>query len=72
MVLFRIKTITLIDKIEDNVFEKPQRSTVEEIFSIKKTLIYFHKALTANREVISSIEKEYVKDIDKKNIKLIR
>ena len=61
-----------IDKIEDDVLEKPDRSTVDQIFSTKKTLIFFHKALTANREVITSIEKEYVKEIDKKNIKRFR
>jgi len=61
-----------IDVIEDKVIEKPDKTTVNSIFSIKKTLIYFHKALTANREVISAIEKEYVANIDKKNIKRFR
>lgn len=61
-----------IDLIEDHVIEKPDKISVRNIFSVKKTLIYFHKALTANREVISSIEKEYVADIDKKNIKRFR
>ncbi len=61
-----------IDMIEDHVIEKPDKISVRNIFSVKKTLIYFHKALTANREVISSIEKEYVADIDKKNVKRFR
>jgi len=61
-----------IDLIEDRVIEKPDKMTVKNIFSAKKTLIFFHKALTANREVISSIEKEYVANIDKKNIKRFR
>jgi magnesium transporter len=61
-----------IDTIEDHVIEKPDKISVRNIFSVKKTLIYFHKALTANREVISSIEKEYVVNIDKKNIKRFR
>ncbi len=61
-----------IDMIEDHVIEKPDKISVRNIFSVKKTLIYFHKALTANREVISSIEKEYVANIDKKNIKRFR
>ena len=61
-----------IDYIEDKVVEKPDKLTVEHIFSVKKTLIFFHRALTANREVISSIEKEYVVNIDKKNIKRFR
>jgi len=58
-----------IDKIEDKVIEQPNKMTVQEIFSMKNTLIFFHKALAANREVISSIEKEYVSHIDKKNVK---
>ena len=61
-----------IDYIEDKVVETPDKLTVEQIFSVKKTLIFFHRALTANREVISSIEKEYVANIDKKNIKRFR
>jgi magnesium transporter len=61
-----------IDYIEDKVIEKPDKLTVQQIFSVKKTLIFFHRALTANREVISSIEKEYVANIDKKNIKRFR
>ena len=61
-----------MDSIEDHVIEKPDKRSVRNIFSVKKTLIYFHKALAANREVISSIEKEYVSNIDKKNIKRFR
>jgi len=61
-----------IDMIEDKVVEKPDKLTVQHIFSVKKTLIFFHRSLTANREVISAIEKEYVANIDKKNIKRFR
>jgi len=61
-----------IDIIEDHVIENPDKISAKNIFSVKKTLIYFHRALTANREVISSIEKEYVANIDKKNIKRFR
>ena len=61
-----------IDKIEDKVVSEPHKVSVQNIFSVKKTLIFFHKALTANREVIASIEKEYVSHIDKKNVKRFR
>lgn len=61
-----------IDKIEDKVVSSPDKISVQNIFSVKKTLIFFHKALTANREVIASIEKEYVSNIDKKNVKRFR
>ena len=61
-----------IDEIEEEVVQKPGKKTIENIFAVKKTLIFFHRALTANREVISSIEKEYITQIDKKNIKRFR
>jgi magnesium transporter len=58
-----------IDKIEDRVLDKPDKKVVSQIFETKKTLIYFHKALTANREVISYIEKEYSPHVHKRDIK---
>jgi len=61
-----------IGEIEDLVVEKHDQITVQDIFKVKKTLIFFHKALTANREVIGAIEKEYVTNIDKKNLKSFR
>lgn len=61
-----------ISRIEDIVFEKADRKTIKQIFKIKKTLIYSHKALTANREVITAIEKEYLLNISKKDIRLFR
>jgi len=61
-----------IDHIEDVVIEKPEKMKVHDIFLVKKALIFFHKALTANREVVASIEKEYIKHIDKKNVKRFR
>ena len=61
-----------IDKIEDSVLEKPDRKTVAQIFAIKKTLIYFHKSLTANREVVTAIEKEYASNITKRDIRHFR
>ena len=66
---------TLEDKIEmleDAIVAKAEGVKVHSIFAIKKTLIFFHKALTATRDVIASIEKEYVANIDKKNIKRFR
>ncbi len=55
-----------IDKIEDTVVKTPDMSIVERIFEAKKTLIYFTKTITANREVIASIERGYLAEIDKK------
>lgn len=52
-----------IDNIEDMVFHNTDKKTVNNIFSMKKTLIYFHKALSANREVLSGVNKEYADKI---------
>ena len=46
-----------IDRIEDTVFNTPEQRTVRKIFSLKRTLIYFHKALAANRDIIVSLQK---------------
>ena len=61
-----------IDETEDDVVTKAENFTVRSIFSVKKTLIFFQRALIANREVITAIEKEYITNIDKKNIKRFR
>ena len=61
-----------IDSIEDVAIKHPDKLTVANIFALKKTLIYFHKALTANREVLTAIEKEYVGHINRTQIKRFR
>lgn len=61
-----------IDQIEDEVVKTPDIKIVGEIFETKKTLIYFAKTMSANREVMSSIEKEYLSEIDKKRAKQFR
>lgn len=58
-----------IDKIEDKLLDKPEKSVVEQIFHTKKTLIYFSRGLKANREVLTSIVKEYALQIQKSDIK---
>jgi len=61
-----------IDQIEDSVVKTPDIKIVEKIFETKKTLIYFTKTMGANREVITSVEKEYLSEIDKKRAKQFR
>lgn len=61
-----------IDIIEDKIFQKPEEKTVKGIFDVRKTLIYFHRALSANREVIAAIEKAYIKQISAKDLKKFR
>ena len=55
-----------IEQIEDSVMKSPDIKSAQKIFQTKKTLIYFSKTMAANREVITSIEKEYLSEIDKK------
>lgn len=61
-----------IDYLEDKVFHNPEHRAVKDIFEIKKTLIYFHKAFAAGREVIVEIEKEYIHRIKKKYVRQFR
>ncbi len=59
-----------IDKIEEQVVHKPDKEVVSDIFAIKKTLIYFHKALNANKEVFFELHRGNYKAIFPKNRKL--
>ncbi|MBT7903236.1 magnesium/cobalt transporter CorA [Candidatus Woesearchaeota archaeon] len=55
-----------IDTVENEVFKKAESAHINRIFRIKKSLIYFHKTLIANREVITAIEKGYLAAFSKK------
>lgn len=63
-----------IDALEERVYKKEEKEKdlVKEIFHLKKKLIYYHKSLLANREVVLAIEKEYSADIEKRNIRHFR
>ena len=52
-----------IEKIEAEVFSSPRESTVKKLFLVKKTLIFFHRAFSSDREAITAIEKGYLKYI---------
>ncbi len=54
-----------IDRVERNIRSTNGESrTMETIYRLKKTLIYFHKALVGNREVVGGIEKAYAQFLD--------
>lgn len=54
-----------IDRIERSMRSgSPDPKTMETIYRLKKTLIYFHKALVGNREVLAGIEKAYAQFVD--------
>ncbi|NQU79599.1 magnesium/cobalt transporter CorA [Candidatus Woesearchaeota archaeon] len=56
------------DKIESIVFKNPQRKSVEETFKIRKVMLFFHKTLVANREVMLAIEKQHISRLNDKKI----
>ncbi len=69
----------ILDKIEDDTDKVEKTSLLEngkkavsDIFRLKKTLLFFHKDLIANREVVTAIEKEYISHVDKKTIRKFR
>jgi len=59
-----------VDRLESTIIKNnsDKKISTQQIFSIKRTLILFHKSLVANRDVISSIEKGYLKKMTKKEI----
>lgn len=62
-----------VDKLEQLVFQ-PQISSqvMKRMFNIKKGLIFFQRALSSDREVISAIEKDYGQFLDAKQLSSFR
>lgn len=44
-----------LDKIEKSIFGNGSKNSVKKLYKLKKTLIYFHKSLSNNRDVVSSL-----------------
>jgi magnesium transporter len=70
---------SLVDQIEDRinhieagVLQEASKLLVREIFTQKRVLIYIHKALVANKDVVSSLEKRYIREFRKEDIRLLR
>ncbi|MBI3033392.1 magnesium/cobalt transporter CorA [Candidatus Woesearchaeota archaeon] len=61
-----------VDNLEDEVLNQPKFTQTREIRDFKRNILYVHRGLTANREVIVSIEKEYLSRISKQEIKKYR
>jgi magnesium transporter len=61
-----------IENIEDRIFHIKDKRLLANIFNTKKTLIYFHKALSANREAIANIQKEFITGIEKRHTRIFR
>ncbi|MDI6737931.1 MAG: magnesium transporter CorA family protein [Nanoarchaeota archaeon] len=63
-----------IDLLEEGIYneEKEHKDMMRNAFDVKKRLIFFYKALTANRDVVSAIEKEYGMFLNKKDLSKFR
>lgn len=63
-----------IDLLEEGIYkeEKEHKDMMRNAFDVKKQLIFFYKALTANRDIVSSIEKEYGMFLSKKDLSKFR
>ncbi|MFH1065132.1 MAG: magnesium/cobalt transporter CorA [Nanoarchaeota archaeon] len=63
-----------IEKLEEGIYKEngSHKTMMQDAFEVKKKLIYFYKALTANREVVSAIEKEYGMFLEKKDLSKFR
>ena len=61
-----------VDQLEDEILNLPRFTQTREIRDFKRNILYVHRALTANREVIVSIEKQYLSRISKQEIKKYR
>ncbi len=61
-----------ISRIEKKMFSGNSPDASHTIFTIKKTLIFFRKTFSTNRDVITNIEKGYAEGINKKDLVLFR
>lgn len=56
------------DNIETAVLHKPDNTHIEQLFKLKKQLLFSHKALVANREVIRDVENGRIAKLTTKEV----
>jgi magnesium transporter len=56
-----------IDEIEDQVFDRPHRSTLEQIFALKRILLSMRRILLPQREVLNKLARDDYRVIDPKD-----
>ena len=64
-----------VDSIERQIIKNEAKTTsfsTQEIFNIKKIFILFHKALLANRDVVTGVEKGYLAKMTKNETERFR
>jgi len=49
-----------LDSLEDKILQEHNKNMTEEILQLRKMLVYFHKALLANKDVISVLKRKYL------------
>ncbi len=63
------------DKIEAMIFQHPKKEAIHETFKLRKSLLFFQKALAANKEVLTAIESDRLSRLAKngrKNLQNLR
>lgn len=61
-----------MNKTEKMVVKEPKEAVTRNIFTLKRKLIYINKSLIANREVVASLEKRYLKEFKEEHLGLLR
>ncbi len=56
-----------IEYLEDSIIIGFNQKTLEEILTLRKTLIYFHKSLIGNRDVLILLKRKYIPIISKED-----
>jgi magnesium transporter len=53
-----------IDRLEDEIFEEQKHNTLEQIFSIKRSILYLRRILSHQREVLNKLARDEYQVID--------
>lgn len=56
-----------IETLEDEIFGKPDRETVQRVFSLKRTTIHLRRSLSPMREVLNKLARDDYRVIDGKD-----
>ncbi|WP_423793022.1 magnesium/cobalt transporter CorA [Methanocaldococcus indicus] len=56
-----------LEILEDKILEGFDKAIIEEILELRKTLIYFHKSLIGNRDVLLLLKRKYLPIITKED-----
>jgi len=56
-----------VDQIEDQVFDRPRKDTLENIFALKRLLLTMRRILLPQREVLNKLSREDYRVIDPKD-----